>query len=277
MSARITEEDRRRHIPHLLATQDRKAGEFCRRDPRCGPETTGVYDPVSLDCIEDSRHLFREPDPPPGNREPFGEDGVTPNPNATCHDVRSLDQWLRSSPHGTYPSSRQPVSEKERALIQILYDSRPDAPRVTGQRRSAVDGPQPVNRSNLDPSDLNLALQHLNLALQHAAQGGSLEFVDSLLRWQGPDGEFVDPRADGNYAVGIASRNGYTALVRRLLIWQGPNGEFVDPRAAGNLAVRDAGRGGYLEIVDRLLAWRGPNGEQVEVSRDNALRGINLP
>ena len=82
-----------------------------------------------------------------------------------------------------------------------------------------------------------------NYAIRLASQYGNTEVVRLLL--QDPR---VDPSADNNYAIKIASLNGHTEVVRLLL--QDPR---VDPGTANNYAIRQASEDGHTEVVRLLL------------------------
>ena len=72
---------------------------------------------------------------------------------------------------------------------------------------------------------------------------GRIDVVDRLLR-----GAHVDPSANDNRAIRMASSGGHLAIVDRLL--QDPR---VDPSVHKNRAVRHASECGHLDVVDRLL------------------------
>ena len=303
MSVTITPDDRRRHIPYYIEIPAQRAGAYCRQDPRCDPDTTtGVFDAVTLECVQDSQHLFREPDAAPANREPFLPDGA-PNP-ATCHDVRSLHRWMERNPPGRYPTTNKNMTDKEKALIREMFQSRPDAAPVTGQVRARQDAAAPVTRQvrarpNAAPviaktlldlaMDTGLSEQNIVANIQNIFQQNVVNNIDALkfhawrfaylrnlpqvvqflLQWRGPGGELVDPRSPGadganNGAIRRASHYGFGEIVDILLQWRGSAGEFVDPRANDNEALRLASEEGHTETVVRLLNWRGPGGEFVD-------------
>uniref|UniRef100_A0A6C0CL55 Ankyrin repeat protein n=1 Tax=viral metagenome TaxID=1070528 RepID=A0A6C0CL55_9ZZZZ len=69
----------------------------------------------------------------------------------------------------------------------------------------------------------------------------------------------VDPSADNNYTIRLASDSGHTEIVERLLA-----DPRVDPSALNNEAIRLASENGYTEIVEILLA-----DPRVDVFADN--------
>ena len=58
----------------------------------------------------------------------------------------------------------------------------------------------------------------------------------------------VDPSAEDNRAIQLASENGHLSVVDRLL-----QDARVDPSAQDNAAIREASDSGHLPVVDRLL------------------------
>jgi ankyrin repeat protein len=58
----------------------------------------------------------------------------------------------------------------------------------------------------------------------------------------------IDPAADDNYAIKLASSNGHTEIVRLLL-----DDPRVDPAASANYAIKLASANGYTEVVKLLL------------------------
>jgi ankyrin repeat protein len=58
----------------------------------------------------------------------------------------------------------------------------------------------------------------------------------------------VDPSADNNFAIGLASANGHIAVVQLLL-----NDKRVDPSADDNYAIRRASANGHIAVVQILL------------------------
>jgi hypothetical protein len=61
--------------------------------------------------------------------------------------------------------------------------------------------------------------------------------------------ERVDPSADTNYAIQVASENGHVEVVRLLL-----SDERVDPSDGKNGAIRCASKNGHIEVVKLLLS-----------------------
>jgi hypothetical protein len=82
-----------------------------------------------------------------------------------------------------------------------------------------------------------------NRAIGVASGYGHLAVVDRLLQ-----DERVDPAAGDNRAIGVASLHGHLAIVKRLL-----QDERVDPAAGDNRAIQEASFHGHLAVVDRLL------------------------
>jgi hypothetical protein len=76
-----------------------------------------------------------------------------------------------------------------------------------------------------------------------AIAAADLDRVDQLLQE-----ERVDPAADDNRAIRLASYNGHLPVVERLL-----QDERVDPAADDTDANRHASRNGHLPVVERLL------------------------
>lgn len=99
-----------------------------------------------------------------------------------------------------------------------------------------------------------------------ASANGHDGVVKLLLEWKGPENEWVDPRANENYAIQWASMNGHDRVVEHLLKWKGPGNEWVDPRAKYNLAIQSASQYGHDGVVNHLLKWRGPGDERVRQS-----------
>jgi hypothetical protein len=58
----------------------------------------------------------------------------------------------------------------------------------------------------------------------------------------------IDPSADYNYSIRVASENGHTEIVEMLL-----HDPRVDPSAWNNYAIRNASENGHTEIVEMLL------------------------
>jgi len=84
-----------------------------------------------------------------------------------------------------------------------------------------------------------------NAAIIVASFNGHVEVVKLLL--QQPR---ADPTADNNYAIREASENGYIEVVKLLLEQPG-----VDPTAEDNEAIRKASENGYLEVVKLLQEY----------------------
>jgi len=111
-----------------------------------------------------------------------------------------------------------------------------------------------------DPEMVELLLPFIdpsaenNYAIRVASENGHLAVVNRLLA-----DERVDPSADNNFAIRWASENGHLAVVNRLL-----QDERVDPSALDNNAIQWASHNGHLAVVERLLA-----DERVDPSADN--------
>lgn len=89
-----------------------------------------------------------------------------------------------------------------------------------------------------------------NFAIQVASERGHQAVVNWLLA-----DPRVDPSAGENYPIRWASKNGHVAVVDRLLQYRDASGRLcVDPSAEDNLAIRWASRNGHVAVVDRLLA-----------------------
>jgi predicted ATPase len=82
-----------------------------------------------------------------------------------------------------------------------------------------------------------------NAAIQIASRNGHLPVVDRLLQ-----DERVDSAANSNYAIQLASQYCHLPVVERLL-----QDERVDPAADDNYAIRMASEYGQVPVVDRLL------------------------
>ena len=232
---------------------------------------------MSLECVEDSRHLFREPNEPPANSEPFSSDG-TPN-EATCHDVRSLHRLMEH--RSTYPTTRQNISDKEKALIRELFHSRPDAAPQIGRRRPptlrlATEQVRVV-RARPDAAALPDAARRILLdAMERPTEFGPLtqqnmiENLQNIVRVRRLDilPTYTSLRNLLQVAFSSAYERNLLRVVQFLLNWRSPSqfvsGQFVDPRENDNRAVRRASEEGLREMVNLLLQWRGPNGEFVD-------------
>jgi len=126
------------------------------------------------------------------------------------------------------------------------------------------------NLADLEMVELLLPLvdpsANKNEALYIASKSGYVAVVDRLLQ-----DLRVDPSANHNEAVFIASHNGYVAVVDRLIQARDASGRLcdrpcmrVDPSAANNRALSSAVYYGHLAVVERLLA-----DERVNPSAEN--------
>jgi ankyrin repeat protein len=98
-----------------------------------------------------------------------------------------------------------------------------------------------------------------NKAIRIASQKGHLDIVNRLL-----EDPRVDPSAYNNSAIKWASQNGHFDIVNRLL--EDPR---VDPSSENNEAIRLASRNGHFNIVTRLMI-----DQRVTTNSDIALRAI---
>jgi ankyrin repeat protein len=99
-----------------------------------------------------------------------------------------------------------------------------------------------------------------NFAIRIASQSGRVDVVDRLLQ---EDRSVVDPSANNNYAIRYASRFGRVDVVDRLL-QEDKDRSVVDPSADNNYAIRTASKYGHIDVVNRLLQE-----DMVDPSADN--------
>ena len=94
-----------------------------------------------------------------------------------------------------------------------------------------------------------------NYAIRLASQFGHVAVVASLLAARDDSGRLcVDPSANDNEAIRLASRNGHEAVVASLLAARDDSGRLcVDPSACDNEAIRLASQNGHVAVVGRLL------------------------
>ena len=88
-------------------------------------------------------------------------------------------------------------------------------------------------------------------------EGHLWEYTPRIVEWVLENmGGRVDPSANDNRAIKLASQYGHVDVVRLLLA-----DPRVDPSAIGNRAIQDASEGGHVEAVRQLLADPrvGPN------------------
>lgn len=124
------------------------------------------------------------------------------------------------------------------------------------------------------------------------------ERMQLLLEWEGPKGEFFDPRSGMGVMhlenpLHVACRTGCLKMIQFLLKWRGPNGEFINPNDSNCFSGWFSWYG-FDESYDRyqnlsedrrkvvkkipeiaqiLIAWEGPTGEFYDPSRDDYLKG----
>ena len=95
-----------------------------------------------------------------------------------------------------------------------------------------------------------------------ACKHGKIEVIKLLT-------PYIDPRANDNLAIQIASFHGHLEVVKYLLTLCTTKDIKVDPTAMDNFAIRWASSNGHLEVVKYLVTLRTAKDMKVDPTADN--------